>query len=531
MGIWQSGAGGSGTAAAVDVRTLTSLGSTGTLNLSSLGSVLAQYTLSANAVLSFSNVVAGSVVTLLVQQPIGSGPFTLSLSDGTNTFPVSDLDLTPGNETWISVVFTAPTVFYAVVIGSFVAPIAPVNTVAPAVTGNAWTGQVLTCSTGTWTGSPTPSYTYQWTRDGSNIVGETASTYTVVSGDVTHAVVCVVTATNEAGSATHNSNSVTPTTAPTVPAQVTGLTATPGTNSMALSWTEPSNGGATITDASVQYKLHSSGTWLDFSHSALGTGNSTNVTGLTGGSSYDFQVACINGVGTGTYSTTATATPSAPSGAALVAHTTGVFSTGNSGVTTSAINTTGATCLFVAVAGYASQTGADFDDQLTDSKGNSWTLLSNSGVGQAHGVASGIGLAVLYCSNPSVGTGHTFTQSPPASGNAYCAVAVAAFSGTTLSGTPDVNIGAASASNSSIQPGSATPAHNNELVLTAFAQLDAATVAVDSGFTITDQVGHGSNNQGVGLAYLVQTTAAAVNPAWTGTFTSSALLAQMVSFQ
>ena len=40
----------------------------------------------------------------------------------------------------------------------------PENTVAPAITGSAQTGHVLTCSTGTWTGEPTPTYTYQWKR-------------------------------------------------------------------------------------------------------------------------------------------------------------------------------------------------------------------------------------------------------------------------------------------------------------------------------------------------------------------------------
>jgi hypothetical protein len=86
---------------------------------------------------------------------------------------------------------------------------APVNTVAPAITGTAQEGQTLTCSTGTWSGSPT--YTYQWKRNGSNIGSATNSTYLLVTADVGQSILCTVTATNALGSSNANSNTVTPT--------------------------------------------------------------------------------------------------------------------------------------------------------------------------------------------------------------------------------------------------------------------------------------------------------------------------------
>ena len=84
----------------------------------------------------------------------------------------------------------------------------PVNSVAPALSGTAQEGQTLTCSTGTWSGSPT--YTYQWKRDGNNITSATNSTYTLVTADVGTSIKCTVTATNFTGSATADSNTVVP---------------------------------------------------------------------------------------------------------------------------------------------------------------------------------------------------------------------------------------------------------------------------------------------------------------------------------
>jgi hypothetical protein len=88
--------------------------------------------------------------------------------------------------------------------------LAPVNTVAPAITGTATVGSVLTCSQGTWTGTAPITYAYQWRQDGAVIVGQTASTYTILSGDAGHAISCTVTATNASGSINATSASVTP---------------------------------------------------------------------------------------------------------------------------------------------------------------------------------------------------------------------------------------------------------------------------------------------------------------------------------
>ena len=61
---------------------------------------------------------------------------------------------------------------------------APANTVAPLVTGTATNGQTLSSTTGTWTGVPTPTFAYQWQRNGVDISGATSSTYVLVTADV-----------------------------------------------------------------------------------------------------------------------------------------------------------------------------------------------------------------------------------------------------------------------------------------------------------------------------------------------------------
>jgi hypothetical protein len=41
-------------------------------------------------------------------------------------------------------------------------PVKAVSTVKPTITGTATVGKKLTANKGTWTGTPTPTFTYQW---------------------------------------------------------------------------------------------------------------------------------------------------------------------------------------------------------------------------------------------------------------------------------------------------------------------------------------------------------------------------------
>jgi hypothetical protein len=99
---------------------------------------------------------------------------------------------------------------------------------------------------------------------------------------------------------------------PVAPPAPTALTSpSQSSGSVFLTWAAPANdGGSAITDYAVQYSSNSGSTWTTFSRSASTALNAT-VTSLTNGTAYQFRVAGVNGVGTGSYSSTTTATPTA----------------------------------------------------------------------------------------------------------------------------------------------------------------------------------------------------------------------------
>src|SRR6266542_310652 len=86
----------------------------------------------------------------------------------------------------------------------------PANTALPVISGTATVGQVLSATTGSWSGSPS-SYAYAWKRcdsAGANcnaISGATSASYTLASADTGFTLRVMVTATNSGGSASATS--------------------------------------------------------------------------------------------------------------------------------------------------------------------------------------------------------------------------------------------------------------------------------------------------------------------------------------
>jgi uncharacterized protein YukE len=83
----------------------------------------------------------------------------------------------------------------------------PKNSSPPTVTGSAVQGSRLTATAGTWSGTGTVAYAYQWYRCNttgakcSSVHGATAGTYTLAAADVAHTVGLTVNATDTAGKA------------------------------------------------------------------------------------------------------------------------------------------------------------------------------------------------------------------------------------------------------------------------------------------------------------------------------------------
>jgi hypothetical protein len=173
---------------------------------------------------------------------------------------------------------------------------APVNTVAPAVTGTATVGSTLTTTNGTWLGSPAPTFTYQWFRSPStSIGGATSSSYVLVIGDRGFGIFCRVKATNSVAPSGVTADSNTTATVTSVPDAPTIGTATQtGSTTATVVYTAPaSDGGTAITS----YTATSSPSGITGTLSQAGSGTIT-VTGLSPSTSYTFTVTATNAVGT-----------------------------------------------------------------------------------------------------------------------------------------------------------------------------------------------------------------------------------------
>ena len=98
---------------------------------------------------------------------------------------------------------TAPRPGTAPVVG------APANTAPPTISGSATPGSTLTAGSGTWTGTPTPTITRQWRRNGADIPGATGSTLSTTGYSAGDVIVLREIATNTNGSASADSAALT----------------------------------------------------------------------------------------------------------------------------------------------------------------------------------------------------------------------------------------------------------------------------------------------------------------------------------
>jgi large repetitive protein len=125
------------------------------------------------------------------------------------------------------------------------------------------------------------------------------------------------------GGAFSSSVSATPSAA-TVPGTPRNLAAAQGNGRVTLTWIAPSSdGGSPIIDYAVQWRITGIGAWTPVNPAASGV----IVTGLDNGTQYEFQVQARNAIGSGSWSTSVTATPTCSSG--CPATPSGLTSTGH----------------------------------------------------------------------------------------------------------------------------------------------------------------------------------------------------------
>jgi hypothetical protein len=190
-------------------------------------------------------------------------------------------------------------------------------------------------------------------------------------------------------------------------------------------------------------------------------------------------------------------------GAALVART-GAGSSDSNNVTTSSVNTTGANFLVALVGWYSGG-----PPTLSDSKSNlGWTGLNVYSPANDTNVK----IQIFYCPSATVGSGHTFKVS---SSGLQPSVAVLAFSGVDASPFDQQNGSNASNFGTTIQTGSVTPTTDNQVVIACYDGYSGDVSSIDSSFTLTDHGPYAGHSVAFGIAYLIQTSATAVNPTFT----------------
>lgn len=187
------------------------------------------------------------------------------------------------------------------VIGNLAPTSPPVNSGLPVISGTPKEGEILTASTGSWSGAPT-TYAYEWRRcdsSGSNctvLAGASTSSYAVQSMDVGSTIRVAVTAANAGGAMTSVSEASAVIVAAIAPAPTPTPTSQTVTFSGSLSPKNPSRTfsvtvGAGAAHATLSFSKCSSLT-LALTSGASTTGPSVVVldTTLTGGT-YSYTVS------------------------------------------------------------------------------------------------------------------------------------------------------------------------------------------------------------------------------------------------
>jgi len=158
---------------------------------------------------------------------------------------------------------------------------------------------------------------------------------------------------------------------------------------------------------------------------------------------------------------------------------------------------------------------------ISDNKGNTANYLSLT-------VQTGINsyLFIFYCPSATCGTGHMVTATGT---GIYPSIVVASFANVKATSPFDAQNGTTANGVTSVQPGSVSPANDNELLIAAFSgYLLNETISISgTGWVKTTQVNSdGATHVAAALGYHIQTTKGADNPTFSWSTASVCSAAQ-----
>ncbi len=212
---------------------------------------------------------------------------------------------------------------------------------------------------------------------------------------------------------------------------------------------------------------------------------------------------------------------------ALVAKTSAASSDTTS-ITTSGINTTGATLLTLFISNYELTTANTITDLVGGNSNTYVPLTVQMNTGQNRGR-----WYYVNSNTPHVGSGHTFSAVDGGGGASYPAIFVYTFSGTHATPLDSENGTNAGGSNTSTQfNGGVSPGQAGSVILAGWAWYNGGEtgISINSSFSTPDTIVTASTNIPGGASYLIQGGAASVDPTvlWTGV---DAVAACIVAFK
>lgn len=175
---------------------------------------------------------------------------------------------------------------------------------------------------------------------------------------------------------------------------------------------------------------------------------------------------------------------------------------------TSALVTTGGDGIYVGASWFDGVSTTVITGKISGvDDGNTYTKLTEQDDGATKNV-------IFYAKNANVGGSHVFTATGTGAFQSLCVLTVA---GSNLTAPLDQQHGNAIMGGiaGTIKPGATTPVEDNEIIVTSVDITVSSTMAIDSGFTISDQINIAAGvNYGTALAYKIQTSLAMVDPTW-----------------